>query len=170
MDVDHKSRSLLIGQWFRSEYRWLRARVGKDLGCPHGAEDIASETFVQVLGLRDVFTVREPRALLTTIARRLMYEGWRRRDLEQAYRESMAAQVGNVHPSPEEQALIIETLLTVDRLLNGLSANAKAAFLYHQFDGMTYTEISQQLGVSVSRVQQYMVQAFKRIYTVMDEA
>lgn len=169
MEVDHKSRTRLIDQWFRSDYRWLRARVGRDTGCPHSAEDIAAETFVQVLGLRDLFAVRAPRALLSTIARRLMYEGWRRRDLEAAYRESLAAREDSYHPSPEEQALIIEALLTVDRLLDGLSHNARAAFLCHQLDGMTYAEISEQLGVSPSRVQQYMAQAFKRIYLATEQ-
>ncbi|CAM3596344.1 putative RNA polymerase sigma factor FecI [Pseudomonas reidholzensis] len=164
MDVDHKSRSLLIDRWFRSEYRWLRTRVVKDVGCPHSAEDIAAETFAQLLTLRDLLSVRAPRALLGTIARRLMYEGWRRRDLEKAYRESLANQEEGYHPSPEEQALVIEALLTVDRLLDGLSSKAKTAFLLHQLDGLTYAEIAAELAVSPSRVQQYMVQAFKHIY------
>ncbi|WP_455926215.1 sigma-70 family RNA polymerase sigma factor [Pseudomonas putida] len=170
MDVEHKSRSLLIAHWFRSEYRWLRSRVGRDIGCPHGAEDIAAETFARVLTLQDVFGVREPRALLSTIARRLMYEGWRRRDLEQAYRDTLLAQPENVYPSPEDLALVVETLLIVDQLLDGLSANAKVAFLHHQLDGMSYTEIAVHLGVSPSRIQQYMVQAFKRIYHAQGEA
>lgn len=169
MDVDHKARTQLIDQWFRAEYRWLRAWVRKDTGCTHSAEDIASETFVQVLGLRDVLAVRAPRALLSTIARRLIYEGWRRRDLEKAYLESLAVQEHGYHPSPEEQALIIEALCTVDRLLDGLSPNAKSAFLFHQLDGMTYAEIAEHLGVSPSRVQQYMAQVFKRLYLAMEQ-
>jgi len=164
VDVSHKARSQLIGQWFSSDYRWLRSWIGRDIGCPHSAEDIASETFAQVLGAADVLAVRAPRPFLTTIARRLMYEGWRRRDLEKAYLESLVYQDEAYHPSAEEQALIIEALLTADQLLNGLSSNAKAAFLYHQLDGMTYAQIGAQLGVSSARVQQYMAQAFKRIY------
>lgn len=166
MDVDHKSRSLLIGQWFSSDYRWLRSWIGRDIGCPHSAEDIASETFAQVLTATDVLAVRAPRPFLTTIARRLMYEGWRRRDLEKVYLQSLANQGDLYHPSPEEQALIVEALLTVDQLLDGLSSNAKAAFLYHQLDGMTYAQIAAQLDVSSARVQQYMAQAFKRFYQV----
>jgi RNA polymerase sigma-70 factor (ECF subfamily) len=157
----------MIGQMFQKDYRWLCAAVGRTLGCPHSAQDIASETFLRVLALPDPSAIREPRALLTTIARRLVYEGWRRQDLERAYLESLALAPEPVHPSPEERALVIEALLAVDRLLNGLSAKAKAAFLYHQLDGLTYSEIGQQLGVSTSRVQQYMVEAFKRCYQAM---
>ncbi|WAH56804.1 sigma-70 family RNA polymerase sigma factor [Pseudomonas silvicola] len=160
----------LIGQLFKRDYAWLCARIGRVLGCPYNAQDVAAETFVRVLALPDPTAIREPRALLTTIAQRLVYEGWRRQDLERAYLESLALVPEPVHPSPEERAVLIETLVAVDRLLDGLSAKAKAAFLYHQLDGLTYAEIGRQLGVSVSRVQQYMAQAFARCYHVMVDA
>ncbi|MBC2658563.1 sigma-70 family RNA polymerase sigma factor [Pseudomonas sp. MSSRFD41] len=159
----------LIGQMFKKDYQWLCASVARALGCHHSAQDIASETFVRVLALPDPSAIREPRALLTTIARRLVYEGWRRQDLERAYLESLALAPAPVHPSPEERALLIEALLAVDQLLNGLSAKAKAAFLYHQLDGLTYAQIGALLGVSTSRVQQYMAEAFKRCYLALVE-
>jgi len=157
----------LIGQMFQKDYEWLCGSIRRTLGCHHGAQDIASETFLKVLSLPDPASIREPRALLTTIARRLVYEGWRRQDLERAYLESLAHAPVPVHPSPEERALVIEALLAVDRLLDGLSAKAKAAFLYHQLDGLTYSQIGERLQVSTSRVQQYMADAFKRCYLAM---
>ncbi|MFJ4375823.1 sigma-70 family RNA polymerase sigma factor [Pseudomonas japonica] len=167
MSVSQNQHFGLIGQMFKSDYSWLCARVNRAMNCPQGAQDIASETFLRVLALPDPSAIREPRALLTTIARRLMYEGWRRQDLERAYRETLSQAPQLVHPSPEERLVLIETLLEVDRLLNGLSAKAKAAFLYHQLDGMTYAQIGERLQVSVSRVQQYMADAFKRCYLAM---
>ena len=157
----------LIGQMFQKDYQWLCSSVRRTLGCHHSAQDIASETFLRVLSLPDPAAIREPRALLTTIARRLVYEGWRRQDLERAYLESLAHAPVPVHPSPEERAFVIEALLAVDRLLDGLSAKAKAAFLYHQLDGLTYSQIGERLQVSTSRVQQYMADAFKRCYLAM---
>jgi RNA polymerase sigma-70 factor (ECF subfamily) len=152
---------------FQKDYQWLCGSVRRTLGCHHSAQDIASETFLRVLSLPDPAAIREPRALLTTIARRLVYEGWRRQDLERAYFESLAHAPVPVHPSPEERVLVIEALLAVDRLLDGLSAKAKAAFLYHQLDGLTYSQIGERLQVSTSRVQQYMADAFKRCYLAM---
>lgn len=169
MECEQRLRSRLVDRWFRDDYRWLRGWVGRKVDCTHNAEDIASETFVQVLNFRDIFAVQAPRALLSTIARRIMFEGWRRRNLERAYRENLADHADAFHPSPEEQLVVIEALVAVDRLLDGLSSNAKAAFLHHQLDGMTYQQIAGQLGVSVSRVQQYMVQAFKRVYLAMEQ-
>lgn len=164
MSVNQHLQFGLIGQIFKSDYGWLCARVSRAMGCPHGAQDIASETFLRVLALPDPGSIREPRALLTTIARRLMYEGWRRQDIERAYLETLAQAPLCAHPSPEERLLLLETLAEIDRLLDGLSAKAKAAFLYHQLDGLTYLQIGELLQVSVSRVQQYMADAFKRCY------
>ncbi|MFC6296575.1 sigma-70 family RNA polymerase sigma factor [Pseudomonas sp. CCM 7893] len=167
MGVQQPPSHVLIGQMFQKDYQWLCGSVSRTLGCHHSAQDIASETFLRVLSLPDPTAIREPRALLTTIARRLVYEGWRRQDLERAYLESLAHSPAPVHPSPEERALVIEALLALDRLLDGLSAKAKAAFLYHQLDGLTYSQIGERLQVSTSRVQQYMADAFKRCYQVM---
>lgn len=167
MSVDQNLQFGLIGQMFKSDYGWLCTRVNRALGCPHGAQDIASETFLRVLAIADPASIREPRALLTTIARRLMYEGWRRQDLERAYLETLAQAPLATHPSPEERLVLLQTLAEVDRLLDGLSAKAKAAFLYHQLDGLTYLRIAELLDVSVSRVQQYMAEAFKRCYLAM---
>ena len=44
-------------------------------------------------------------------------------------------------------------------LLDGLPARARAAFLLSQLEGLAYADIAQRLGVSVSMVKKYMLQA-----------
>ncbi|WAH56415.1 sigma-70 family RNA polymerase sigma factor [Pseudomonas silvicola] len=146
---------------FKDNYRWLCGRLQRSTGCRFDAEDIAGDTFVRVLKLPDVTAVREPRALLTTIAKRLMFESWRRRDLERAYLLSLSQCPVATHPSPEERAVLIDTLVTLDRVLDTLPGQGKAAFVHSQFGGMSYPQIAEHLGLSLSRVQQYMTEAFK---------
>ncbi|KAG1250324.1 hypothetical protein G6F68_012863 [Rhizopus microsporus] len=43
--------------------------------------------------------------------------------------------------------------MQLDRLLDGLPPKARSAFLLSQLDGLTYPEIAQRLGVSLSSVQ-----------------
>lgn len=150
---------------FRSDYKWLVSRLRGKLGCGYTAEDIASESFAQFAALRDVISVREPRALLTTIARRTTYEMWRRRDLEAAYLQAAALRADEFHPSPEERALVVEALVAIDKALNSLSNKARQAFLYSQLDGLTYAQIGEKLGVSASMVRQYMAQALIACYS-----
>ncbi|GAB7529365.1 sigma-70 family RNA polymerase sigma factor [Pseudomonas sp. 3A(2025)] len=146
---------------FEREFAWLRNHLQRRTQNRHDAEDFAAETFLRVLRLDNGESIREPRALLTTIARRVMYESWRRADLERAYRDSLASLPEEVQPSLEDQYLACEALQLLDRLLDGLPGKVKAAFIHHHFGGLTYREIAQELGVSAPRVHQYMAQAYR---------
>lgn len=154
----------LLTQIFRSDYRWLTERLRFRLGCRYNAEDVASESFLQLSTLSALDSVRDPRAMLTTIANRVMYEGSRRKKLERAYLEALASAPENVHPSPEEQHLLLESLLAIDKALESLSSKARQAFLLSQLDGLTYAQIAAELGVSASMVRQYMTKALTSCY------
>ena len=157
-------RQSLLHQLFGDHHGWLLQRLRARLGCSSDAADMASETFAQVVALDDPHSIREPRALLTTIAKRLIYASWRRRDLERAFLEALANEPEPTVPSAEQQAIAVEALVEIDRLLDSLSSRARAAFLYSQLDGMTYAEIARELGVSAPRVHQYVVQGLRACF------
>lgn len=162
------SQSNIIADLYGQHHGWLSGWLRKKLGCADQASDVAQDAFVQLLGRPEVLAdIREPRAYLTTVARRLVFDSWRRKDLEQAYLAELAAMPEDLFPSAEEQAQVLETLHAIDRMLDGLSPKARAAFLMSQLDGMTYREISVELGVSASRVRQYMAQALMLCYQVL---
>ena len=151
--------SRLLGEEFRRSYGWLKARLWRKTGCQFVAEDLSSEAFVQLVAIQDKQTVREPRALLTTISQRLVFDFWRRRDLENAYLRELAQTPERFTQSEEEKYQMVQLLIEIDRRLSGLPSKVKLAFMYSQLDGMTYAQISAQLGVSVSMVGQYMTKA-----------
>jgi len=151
-----------VGLLFRSHYAWLCNRLRRHLDSPASAEDIASETFVQVLTSPGVVPIRQPRALLTTIAKRLMFQLWRRRDLERAYLDVLRNDSEEFAPSPEDLAQMLEALQLIDHLLNGLPSKVKATFLLSQVEGLTYPQIAAALGISLRSVNDYMGKAFKR--------
>lgn len=155
------ARQTVLHSLFGDHHGWLLSRLRARLGCTHDAADMAAEVFVQVVALSEPQAIREPRALLTTIAKRLMYDSWRRRDLERAYLEVLALQPHAFEPSPEVRALAIEALLEIDALLAGLSARARTAFLCSQVDGMKYADIAELIGVSTIRVRQYVAKGLK---------
>ncbi len=161
MEAESVHKTRVIGQIFQQHYQWLCTRLAYRTGCSDRAEDIAAETFLRVCTLAEPDAIREPRALLTTIAQRLMYEGWRRRDVEKAYLQGLAGDVEDVHPSPQEQMMLNERLLAIDRRLEGLAGQARAVFVHRQLEGMTYVQISERLGLSVGRVHQLMTVALQ---------
>lgn len=162
MSGAENSHSEYVGLLFRSHYDWLCSRLRRHLDSTASAEDIAAETFVQVLSSPSVAPIRQPRALLTTIAKRLMYQLWRRRDLERAYLDALRDDSLEEPSSPEELSQMFEALQVIDGLLDGLPGKVKATFLLSQVDGLTYPEIAATLGISQRSVSDYMSKAFKR--------
>jgi RNA polymerase sigma factor (sigma-70 family) len=152
-------RTRILSEEFRRSYAWLKARLWRKVGCQFVAEDLSSEAFVQLSATHNIDAVREPRALLTTISQRLVFDLWRRRDLENAYLAELARCTDRSVQSEEDKFVMLQMLAEIDQRLAGLPPRVRMAFLYSQLDGMTYAEISVQLGVSISMVGQYMTKA-----------
>lgn len=147
-------------------FSWLRGRVGNSFD----AADIAHDTFLRIWsGLRAgaIPTLHEPRAYLTTVARRLVINHHERQSLERAYQASLALLPEALVPSVEERAILLETLHELDALLDELPARARTAFLLSQLEGLGYDDIAAQLGVSVRTVTRYMAQGFAQCLRLM---
>jgi len=146
---------------YQDHHGWLHSWLRRKLGCTHTAADLSHDVFLRVLkGCQPVDALREPRAWLTSIAKHIVVDHWRRQDIERAYRESLSAMPEAVVPSPEQDQLIIEALLQIDAVLRQLPAKVRQAFLLSQLDGLTYAEIAVQLGTSQVTIKRYMRTAF----------
>ena len=159
--------SELVGALYRDHRGWLLAWLRRNVACPQRAEDLSQDTFVRLLGRTELQAPREPRAFLAAIAKGLLFDYFRRAALEQAWLNELMLIPEAEQPSPEEQHLILEDLKAIDRLLGKLSSKARAAFLYNRLDGMGHAEIAERLGVSVSRVRQYLAQGMRQCYVAL---
>lgn len=162
------ARSNMLSLIFHSDYQWLTRKLRKRIASGHDAEDVASEAFVRLAAMPELLNINEPRAMLTTLAQRVLYESWRRRDLERAYLEALADTPERYHPSAEQVQQILDALLMVDKALQGLSSKARQAFLYSQLDGLTYAEIAEILGVSFGMVRKYISTALTQCYVIAE--
>ncbi len=137
----------------------------KKLGCAEKAADLAQDTFVRVLaGQAGDERIVEPRAFLTTIAQRVLSNHWRREKLEQAYLDALMLVPEQWELSLEARAILLETLLELDRLLDGLAGPVRRAFLLTQLDGLTHAQVAVELGISVPTVKRYVVKALQQCY------
>ncbi len=81
-----------LQRFYADHHRWLHGWLRRQLGCRDNAADLAQDTFVRLLAReQDLRAIREPRAYLHAIARGLLLNHWRRRRIEQAYLEALAA-------------------------------------------------------------------------------
>lgn len=149
---------------YADHHGWLLGWLRHKLGCAHQAADLAQDTFVRVLVKREPEAVRTPRAYLGTIARGLVADYFRRQDLERAYLDVLATLPEPEVPSPEVRAILLESLLAIDAMLDGLKPAVREAFLLSQLEGLTYDEIAQRLGVTKCSVSNYMLKALEQCY------
>lgn len=145
---------------------WLRRRLGN--ACD--AADIAQDTFLRLLTRRQHLELDEPRAYLSTIARGLVVDHWRRRELELAWLETLAALPEPEAPSPETRMIFLQALIEIDRLLDALKPQMRTAFLLAQLDGLTCPQIAGRLGVSLATVERYIAKALRACYALRFES
>lgn len=160
---------LSVESLYSGHHRWLTHWLRRHVRCPEQAADLAQDTFMRLISQRKQVLLSHPRAYLSRIARSLMIDQYRRRMLEQAYLESLAAWPEPVEISPEERQVILETLMQVDTLLDGLGARTREIFLLAQLDGMRHVEIARQLGISPNTVSKHFVRAMTHCLLMMDD-
>lgn len=152
-----------IDQLYSHHHGWLQTWLRKRLGSAADAADLAQDTFVRLLSSApgEPLSLTTPRAYLATIANRLTINLYRRRSLEQAYLTALAETPEDLAPSLEHQALVLEALDEVDRVLGILPAKTRQAFLMAQLEGYTQEEIASRLNLSVRSVQRHLARAFE---------
>lgn len=149
-----------IQSLYREHHGWLLGWLRKRLNCPDSAADLAQDTFVRLMARpREIDRARNPIGYLRTIAQGLLIDHWRRGALERAWLETLAAQPQACAPSPERQALVLETLVQIDAMLSRLPAKPRRAFLLAQLHGLPHAAIAAELQVSERMVRKYLSQA-----------
>ncbi|VVN67048.1 sigma-70 family RNA polymerase sigma factor [Pseudomonas fluorescens] len=149
---------------YRSHHSWLNVWLRRRVGCHAHAADLAQDTFVRLLKARHAHPLKEPRAYLSSIARGLMIDQFRRRALEQAYLESLAHMPPNEAPSEEQRWVILDILERLDQLLMQLNPRVRQVFLHAQLDDMSCPKIATHLGISRATVERDLAKAMATCY------
>lgn len=149
----------LFAELYADHHGWLNGWLRRKLGNQFDAADLAQDTFLRVLASRNAAAIEEPRKYLATIANGLVVDRFRRLSIEEAWLETLAARPEPLAVSPEARALILETLVAIDRMLDQLDPRTREIFLLAQFEGLTYAAIGTRLGVSVTTVKKHLARA-----------
>lgn len=153
---------------FRDHNGWLRGWLRERLNNSADAADLAQDTFIRVMIARTADSLQQPRHYLATIARGLVIDLYRRRSLEQAYLDALSSRPEVHAPSVETRVIILDSLLAIDRMLDGLGQRTRQIFLAVQLDGLTYEKTAQRFDVSVSTVRKHLAKGLMHCL-LMDE-
>ncbi|GGB99360.1 RNA polymerase sigma factor [Oxalicibacterium flavum] len=144
---------------YSDHHGWLQSWLRGKLGNAGDAADLAHDTFLRVLVARNAAAIQQPREYLATIARGLVTDRFRRQAIERAWLETLAAQPEPQAVSPETRAIVLETLVAIDRMLDDMGTRAREIFMLAQFEGLTYAQIGARLGISITTVKKHLVRA-----------
>ncbi|WP_076592069.1 sigma-70 family RNA polymerase sigma factor [Herminiimonas arsenitoxidans] len=145
---------------YTDHHGWLQSWLRRKLGNAFDAADLAHDTFVRVMSNRNVTHLREPRGYLVTIAHGLVIDRFRRQALENAYLEALAMYPESEAISQETHAIIIETLVAIDRMLDELGSRTRQIFMLAQIEELRYVDIARRLGISLPTVKKHLVRAY----------
>lgn len=143
---------------------WLRTWLRRRLGNAFDAADLAHDTYLRILHSGRIPEPQQSRQHLAQIAKCLVIDLYRRRQIEAAYLETLARLPPANAPSEETRALTLQALIEIDVILNGLAPKVREALLLSRLDGLSYRDIAARLGVTVSSVKKYIATALLACY------
>lgn len=163
-----------VSGWYGSDmatfknWRAVFSRVKSALmhrGCTSDdADDLTQEAYLKLICYELKHTVMKPDAFLMRTALNLAIDAHRaqRHRGERVMLDEMTEEeLARADPAPTAEARLLakERLSRVGDSLVGLSAETCKIYLAHRLDGMTYQEIAQCHGLSVSTVEKRIAQA-----------
>lgn len=158
--MSSSNQSTQFHAFYADHHRWLESWLFKKVGCSHQAEDITQDTFLRLLLKKlETYQFSTPRTYLVHIAKGLVIDYWRRQQLEKEYLDALVAAGNDTINSVELQAIVIQTLVEIDAMLDQLAPKVRQTFLLAQIDGLAYKEIGEIMGVSERMVKKYMATA-----------
>lgn len=150
-----------IDDMYKEHSNWLSIYIQRRLGCPEATADLVQDTYLRMLAKTTLPSMRDSRRYLTHIAKGLVIDLYRKRNVETAYLELIANDPIALSASAESQLLMIEALTEIDNLLQRLPEKVRQALLMRQLENMSYKQIAKQLNVSVSSVEKYIARALQ---------
>ena len=154
---------------YSEHHHWLQSWIRSRLNNVEQAQDLTQETFIKVLMKGREHEFNSPKAYLSSIARGLLVDFFRRRTVEQAYLDALEVQPEQHSISAEQHHLIIDTLLQIEHMLDTMSERGRQIFLLAQLDGLTFAEIGRQLNVSVTTVRKHFIRAMTQCLLLIED-
>lgn len=140
-----------FGDYYGLYARWLRLRLTRLYG--QDAEDLIQDTWLRFMPYQARNEVRAPRALLMTIATRLVADLGRDRSRRRRCDGAGSQAVAQVEwPAQTEELLAKELVL-------GLPEALRDVFVLSRFGGLTNNQIAERLGISPKTVEWRMTKA-----------
>jgi RNA polymerase sigma factor (sigma-70 family) len=149
--------------------RFLLARVRNAFDVP----DIIQEVYLRMLRVPNVESIRSPEAYLFTVAQHVAQQHTMRQSAMKPSVELTRMLNAPIAASPADPVLELdaqECLENLQSTLDALSPKARATFMLHRRDGLSFDEIAIKLGISRPMVKKYLTKALMQFRLRLEKA
>lgn len=149
--------------------RFLLVRVRNTADVP----DIVQEVYLRMLRVPNVESIRSPEAYLFTVAQHVVQQHALKQSTAPPSVE-LSEMLDSPHAVPDvDPVLDVDAQQCLERLqgaLDQLSPKARATFLLHRRDGLSFDEIAERLGTTRAMVKKYLMQALMQLRQRLERA
>ena len=157
---NHRS---LVADLYQQHFGELLRFLTQHVGCGELASDLLHEMFVRLLANEKATAdIRHQRGFLFRCARNLATEAAtspRWRGAPPGDEAIPVEDEGIDWVCPQRQADDKQTLVRLLKVVMRLPPRCREAFVLHKFDGLTYAEVAERMGISVGQVEKHMLNA-----------
>jgi len=147
----------------------LKKFLARKLDNSEDAAEIAQDAFLRIHRMDEPQQLDNPRAFLFQVASNMAVDQLRRRTLHYRFLnaeknnspDGEPVDINAIAASPEQILHARQKLDAIYAAVDELPFKVKQAFLLHRKTGLSYGDIARQMGVSVSSVEKYILQALK---------
>jgi len=151
---------------FNEMYRPVRNFVYYKTADMETADDIAQDTFAKIWEMRDEVKPKTVKSLLYSIASNLYKNQFDKKRVR--YNFANNYQNDAVAVSPEFELEFKEFNERLQKAVEGLKEKNRTVFLMNRIDKMTYSQIAENLGLSVKAVEKRMKNALDDLKTSIE--
>jgi RNA polymerase sigma factor (sigma-70 family) len=174
-EADHEEtlrKGTLIDALYRKYHRMLRRFLAGRHVHPDEAADIVQETYCRVLKSGDPDSIRHPRAFLRQVASHVLlnHQKHRHAGVEENGLDFGLVEIEAGEPSAYRQLKAEQELDVVRAALEELAPKCREVFVMNRFEGLSYSQISAELDLSVSMIEKYVSQALATLRERVAEA
>lgn len=147
----------------------LEKYLARKMDSPEDAAEVAQEAFLRLHRMQGPEKLDNARAFLFQVASNLAIDQLRRRTLHFRFLKTEKSQFDGGEPfdsnamaaSPEQILDARQKLSDIYKAVDELPFKVKQAFLLHRHRGLSYQDIANEMDVSVSSVEKYILEALK---------
>lgn len=157
-----------IHQLYQGHHTWLYQWFKRRLNNSEDAADLAQDTFLRIMKRQEALHFEQPRAILTTVAKGILFNWYKRQEIEKAYLEALENRPEEYERSPEHVVEAVEALFLISELLDQFSDRERQIFLWSQLDGIPQVEIAKRLNISTRTVMRDLTKVLSKCISIIE--